>query len=138
MNKQNILKRGTFTVEAAVIVPMTVIMTALLIGYCYYAHQINWFKGAAYEAAEAGLKDPDKQSEKAEARINDRTAWIPLNVGSVKTEVSSGTKLAVSFEGNVLDDVFGSLFRYRGEAALRRFDPAKVKMLEFFLERIGQ
>jgi len=125
-------------VEAAVIIPVTVIMTALLIGYCYYAHQINWFKGAAYEAAETGLKDPEKQLEKAEIRINDRTARIPLNVGSVKTGVSSDAKLAVSYEGKVLDNVFGSLFRYRGEAALRRFDPVKVKMLEFFVERIGQ
>ena len=138
MNNRKKWNKGVFTVEAAVIVPMSVSIIALLIGYCYFAHQINWFKGAAYEAAAAGLKYQDDPAEKAKERICERTAEMPVTVGNNTTDVSSGIKLAVSFEGKVLDDVFGGLFGYRGEAALTRFEPVRVKMLQFVLGKAAK
>lgn len=117
------------------LIPVTIIIFALLIGYCFYVHQINWYTGAAYESAVAGLKDPADAAEKARERIELRSGEQPLGFGTENTDVSSGLKLAVSFEGTVLDEVFGSLFRYRGEGALAKIDPVKAKRLEFFLER---
>ena len=76
--------------EAAVIVPMIVTITALLLGYCYYVHQINWYKGAAYEAAVTGLKYPENAAEKAKERIDFRAGELPLTVGEERAEVSEG------------------------------------------------
>lgn len=135
MTNRNPWKKGTFTIEAAVLIPVTIIIFALLIGYCFYVHQINWYTGAAYESAAAGLKEPADAAEKARERIELRSSEQPLGFGTENTDVSSGLKLAVSFEGTVLDEVFGSLFRYRGEGALAKIDPVKAKRLEFFLER---
>lgn len=136
MKKPNNWKKGVFTVEAAVAVPLAVSMLASLIGYCYFAHQINWYKGAAFESADAGLKEPAKAEAEAKEHILLRSSEIPIRFGEETADVSSGMKLAVSFEGKVLGDVFGSLFSYRGEAALTRFDPVRVKRLEFILERM--
>ncbi len=136
MKKGNYWKKGVFTVEAAVIVPLAVSMIALLIGYCYFTHQINWYRGAAFESAVAGLKEPANAEARAEERILHRGSEIPIRFGEETADVSSGVRLSVSFEGKVLEDVFGSLFSYRGEAALTRFDPVKVKRLEFILERM--
>ncbi len=136
MIKENHWKKGVFTVEAAVIVPLAASMIALLIGYCYFAHQINWYKGAAFESAAAGLKEPANAASAAEEQIRHRSSESPIGFGEETADVSSGIKLSVSFEGKVLEDVFGNLFSYRGEAALTRFDPVKVKRLEFVLERM--
>ena len=47
-------KKGSFTVEAAFIVPAAVLMTVLLIICIFYVHNQVWYKTAALEAALAG------------------------------------------------------------------------------------
>ena len=69
--------RGSMTVEASVIVPVTVLVTAVLIVLCFYVHNRNWYLAAAAEVCLAGNsrydRDIDAQSmaeRKAEERMD--------------------------------------------------------------------
>ena len=69
--------RGSMTVEASVIVPVTVLVTAVLIVLCFYVHNRNWYLAAAAEVCLAGNsrydRDIDAQSmaeRKAEERVD--------------------------------------------------------------------
>ena len=121
--------------EAAVIVPLSVTIISLLLGFCFYTHQINWYKGAAYEAAEKGIESGGDSCAAAQQRMDSRTEEIPMRFGSETTEVSSGLNVSVSFRGSVLEDVFGDLFGFEGEALLLKTDPVKIKRLEFLIKQ---
>lgn len=69
--------RGSMTVEASVIVPVTVLVTAVLIVLCFYVHNRNWYLAAASEVCLAGNsrydRDIDAQGmaeRKAEERVD--------------------------------------------------------------------
>ncbi|MCC6095048.1 MAG: pilus assembly protein [Eubacterium sp.] len=48
------LTRGSLTVEASVIVPVTVILAALLMVLFFYVHNRNWYQAAAAEVCLTG------------------------------------------------------------------------------------
>ena len=130
------LKRAVFTVEAAVIVPLSLTMIALLIGYCYFVHQVNWCTGAACEAAQKSVerKLVGKESSAGKKKMEERILEIPLSVGEIKTEAREGTRVTISFEGGIIQDYFGDLFGYDGSVSLNRYEPAKLKRLAFALK----
>ena len=136
-HKKKDLKKGwsraVMTVEAAVIVPMSLTIIALLIGFCYFVHQINWCKGAAYEAVLCGLqreKTSDEVTAAVQERIGSRISEAPLTTGGISSDVSSSGTVLVSWKSSVLSEVFGDRFSFSGEASLVRLDPVKVKRTE--------
>ena len=138
--KEDSLKRGSFTVEAAVIVPFTVGVIALMIGYCYFVHQINWCKGAAYEAALEGIertKTAEEAQTKAEERMDKRLSEAPVGAGDLTGEASAGSSVEITFEGSVINDYFGDLFDYSGKATVLRVDAVNLKRLEFIVKGLG-
>ena len=133
-------RKAVFTVEAAVIVPSSLTMIALLIGYCYYVHQVNWCTGAAYEAAEKSVESrlAGKNADAGEKRMSERIAAIPLSVGGIAAEASEGAKVSIFFSGGVLSDYFEDLFQYEGSASLIRYEPAKLKRLAFLINGLKE
>ena len=132
-NTKNGWKRAVMTVEAAVIVPMSLTFIALLIGYCYFVHQVNWCKGAAYESVLCALQRERTADEAAQAvkeRIDRRIAEAPLTTGGISTEVSSEGTVLVSWESTVLSEVFGDRFKFSGKASLVRLDAVGIKQVE--------
>ncbi len=132
--------KAGFTVEAAVIVPMIVIITALLIGFCYYTHQINWCKGASYEAVIKGVERVRKEDDSqrcAQHRINERIAETPLSAGIISADAASGYRVGIQFKGGVLEEVFHGLFQFRGEASIVRFEPVKIKRTAYLIKGIA-
>ncbi len=128
--------RAVFTVEAAVILPLALTVIALLLGFCYYTHQLNWCRGAAVEAAlkgtesGAGTKDADNA---AKQRMEERIREIPLDTGKVSAEVSSGVRIRVSWSAEVLPEVFGGRFAVSGDATVMKADPARLKRITYLL-----
>lgn len=136
MRKKGFFKRAVFTVEAAVIVPFCVTVIALLIGFCYFTHQANWCKGAAYEAALKGVeRDLTKKQGKAKSRMDERIGEIPVNAGEIETEVSEGLRVKISWTGRILSDVFGDLFCFNGKVLVTNVDPVMIKQTEFLLKK---
>lgn len=140
-DKKKQWKRAVFTVEAAVIIPLTLFIIAVLIGYCYHVHQSNWCRGAAYEAVLKGTEKGHAGKENrsaADTRMKERIEQIPISVGSIETSVSEGVRLCASWNGTVLEDVFGSRFSFGGKAAVTAFEPVKIKRLEYLMKNIGE
>lgn len=133
-------KRAVFTVEAAVIVPLSVTMIALLIGFCYYVHQSNWCMGAALESAEksveCGIEGKSKTAGKN--RMDTRISEVPVLTGKIETTALEETKVKISYEGKILEKVFGGLFGFKGEASLIRYDPVKLKRIEFLINKMKE
>lgn len=99
---------GSFTVEAAVVVPLTVFLIAALIGLTFLAHDRMWYTGAACEAALAANAAEDKEAaarrkieQKKEERILPGAApEAELDIRARGTAVTfSGQRELVFFVG---------------------------------------
>ena len=132
-------KRGVFTVEAAVVVPLSLWMIALLIGFCFFTHQSGWCKGAAWESAIKGAeRTTGEAGEKADKRMAERLQEIPLDTGRVETDVASGLRLRVSWSSTVLPEVFSDRFVLGGEVSFLNLDPVRLKQAEFIVRQIKE
>lgn len=73
------MEQGAMTVEASFIVPWVVILTALLIVMTFWAHNRNWYRAGAVEAALCGTgrhtgSDGEAQAEeRAAERVHAQT-----------------------------------------------------------------
>lgn len=89
------LRQGSITMEAVYLIPMAVLLTALLIFYCFYEHDRVWFTAAACETALAGtrrLESGEDAQTLATERAQERVQSQPFPVGSPDMEVSAGKK----------------------------------------------
>lgn len=95
--KENIrrMEQGAMTVEASFIVPWVVILTALLVVMTFWAHNRNWYRAGAVEAALCGTarhtgSDGEAQAEeRAEERVYAQT--MPGSEPSFRVNCSSRT-----------------------------------------------
>ena len=132
-------KRASFTVEAAFIVPFTLLIILILIGFCYYEHQINWCKGAAYEAVLYGIYKGDSDNSAAQAaaaRLRERSEESPVNVGEIITSASHHIGIKAAYETTILPGTFSDTFKVSGEVSLIRYEPSRKKLLEFVLNNL--
>ena len=131
MKNKESWRRASFTVEAAVIVPMSVIMLALLLGFDYFMHQAGWCLGSSAESALYSVQrfaDSSTPEQKAQERADSRVSETPLTMGQTsETASSSTTKVTVSWEADILPSVFGSLYDMAGSVSVMRLDPVSLK-----------
>lgn len=123
------------------IVPLAVTVTAILIGFCFYVHQSNWCRGAAYESAvksvERGIPK-EERNEAANRRMSVRISEMPVTAGKVETTVRKSYRVSISWQGTVLESVFKDRFGYKGSASLTDFDPVSLKRIQFISRRSGK
>ncbi|MBR6230500.1 MAG: pilus assembly protein [Lachnospiraceae bacterium] len=132
-------RKASFTVEAAFIIPFSLLIILILIGFCYYEHQINWCKGAAYEAVLYGIYEGGSDGGAAQAaaeRLRERADEAPLNVGEITTSSSHFIGIKAAYETSVLPGTFGDTYKITGEVSLIRFEPSRKKLLEFILNNL--
>ena len=123
--------------EAAFIIPFSLLVILILIGFCYYEHQINWCKGAAYEAVLYGIYTGDSGGQAAQAaaiRLRERADEAPLKVGEITTSSSHFIGIKAAYETSVLPGTFGDIYKISGEVSLIRYEPSRKKLLEFILK----
>ena len=131
-------KKASFTVEASFLVPVGLTITILLLGFCFYTHQINWCKGVSYEALSLGTARIRGDSDKAavmQERLDSRIKEIPVRTGEVNAQAVSGYRMSVQVNGSVLPDVFQGLFDFRTEASVTRFEPVRLKQAAHLLKQ---
>ena len=134
------LKKASFTIEAAYIIPLMLIFITSLLAFTYFTHQHIWCKGAAYESLYYGMQlhaDKGTAKDKAESRLKDRIAEIPLEMSPVEAEVSSGPAvLKAKTQTCILPDVFGELFTSKMNVSAADIDAAKIKKAEWILRYV--
>lgn len=130
------MKKGSFTIEAAIIVPISLTMIAVLLGFCYLTHQMNWYKGAACESIVYSLQknqNDDVVKKLLDEHMDKRNREIPLQMGDIKLKTEVGTKVMVSFEGSIIPEYFNGLMKFNHDESLMIIDPVLVKRTEFIV-----
>lgn len=79
--------RGTFTIEAAVIVPVLLMIFALIITLLFYYHDKNVVASIAHETIVYGCGKEETSKEKLEQHFQKRIRGKLLLFASVRTEV---------------------------------------------------
>lgn len=124
--KTNALKKGSMTVEAAYLVPMAVLLTALLVFFCFYEHDRVWFASAACETALVGtrrLESGEQAENLAEVRAAELTEAQPFPVVRPSYQVEAGKrKISVSFSSEG-ETAFDRCFPYRTKVTVKQSDP---------------
>ena len=67
------IRRGSLTVEAAFIVPVSWICAGLLIALNFYIHDAVWYQAAAFEAALAGN---GREGEDDPGELTEKKNWL--------------------------------------------------------------
>ena len=134
--------RAEVVAEAAYLIPLTVTVIVLLMGFTFFLHQRVTSLAMAGEAAMYGLSRqayPDKTAEelareRADRLIKERV----LDNGAMTAEASlSPLYLTVSFRLEVLPELFGSLFRTEGELRAARIKPVAAMQTKWILTYVS-
>jgi hypothetical protein len=122
---------GILVVEAAVIVPMAVMVTALLLIMIFYVHNRCWYRCAAYECAIVGnggqnLSESEGRMQaeaQAEARIRDQ---VMPGTEPQKVVYSDASGTSVHFSGQTYPLFNREFASFAAEAGVERVNPEKV------------
>lgn len=126
--KEGAIRSGVFTVEASVIVPMAVMMTALIVILIFYVHNRCWYTCAAYECAIVGnganilseSEGTQRASSQAAGRIRDQV--MPGSIPKTRIH-SSGSGTSVAFSGQTYPMFNRELKPFQAEAEVVRVVP---------------
>ena len=128
------LRRGSLTVEASVVVPLTFFVMICLITLLFYVHNRMWFGCAAYEAAiranapgNPGDQEPGAAAEQF-ARHRTEDQIMPGARPEVRVQAASG-KTSVQSDGGRETAWFGTIAAYQVQAAVRKVRPEKTVRL---------
>lgn len=120
------MSQGSMTVEAAYLIPMAVLLTALLIFYCFYEHDRVWFTSAACETALVGTRRTESGEDAqilAEERAQERIRSQPFPVGPPDLKVTADKKnCSVGFE-SAGKTAFRYCLPYRVKEQVEKADP---------------
>lgn len=127
------LKRGSFTVEAAVIVPLAVMIIAALISYIYFMHEKVWSSASVYEAAFYAvqrIEDESSRSAMVKERLNERYNNRILGFSDNNSQVSvSDSEINIQWEYGIFEELFGTIFTVSNDISIRVIDPVSIKRL---------
>lgn len=79
--------KGTFTIEAAIIVPLILLVFVVLINCLFYYHDKNVIGGAAYETAAIGSGRDEMSASELETYLRERIKGRILLFSQVDIEI---------------------------------------------------
>ena len=134
--------RAEVVAEAAYLIPLTVTVIVLLMGFTFFLHQRVTSLAMAGESAMYGLSRqayPDKTAEElARERADRLITERVLDNGAMTAEASlSPLYLTVSFRLEVLPELFGSLFRTEGALRAARIKPVAAVQTKWILTYVS-
>ena len=136
--KSTRIRRASFTVESAYIVPLLAVFITFLLGYTYFTHQQNWCKGAAYESLYYGLQrsaEGNAPEAEASARLSDRIAERPLDLSEISSDVQENAgALNAESSTQILPETFGERFAAEQNVSVRKIEPAVLKRTEWLIK----
>ena len=94
---KKILKKGSMTIEAALLMPMILLVLLVTLYLFFYVHNRAWLTAAAYEAALDGAME----SARPEGEIRDKALKKGKELGNIGFFGSKNLKLQASDEKQV-------------------------------------
>lgn len=140
MNKKRNLMTApaVITVEASFIVPVCITVIVLLLGFNCFIFQKVTCEAMACESALYGVSRPSDGTGTAEGLAKERLDRLiserVMNTGAAAGNVkASAFDLTVSYTGEVMPELFGTMFRVEGGASAADLSPARVKLSKWIL-----
>ncbi len=128
---QKTIRKGSFTVEAAAILPLLAAFIALLLGFIYFTHQQNWCRGAAFESIYYALqRNPGEKkiAGLADMRLKERIAEAPMSFTDMQGSTSENAfRITAEIKTEILPDVFGDRFSFERQCSAKVIDPCSLK-----------
>ncbi|MDO4616380.1 MAG: hypothetical protein Q4B03_02850 [Lachnospiraceae bacterium] len=121
------LSRGSMTVEAAFLAPMAVLLTVLLVFFCFCEHARVWYTAGACEASLVGTarqagdnKNPERLAEvRAQQRIEEQPFLMDLPTIDISAE---GKSVTVSYQSTGSAG-YAAVFPYEVKETVKQSDP---------------
>ena len=133
------MRKGSFTIEMACLMPLFLLVIMGSISLCFYVHNRAWLTAAAHESALMGsyeiLKSNGQPKEAAEMRGRQLLAQKLFGAKDLQMQVDAGTKnVQVGFDENTASAYGGLSWHLQVEASEKSIDPVsfiwKIKGLE--------
>jgi len=121
--------KGSFTVEAACVMPMILLVLLGCLYLCFFVHNRAWLTAAAYESALAG----SMEGVKADGQVYETAQMRSRELGSVgffgaenmSCSTSVGKRVQVSYDYDTIAGYGGFCWHYQATGSSRVLDPVK-------------
>ncbi|MGN0362104.1 MAG: hypothetical protein ACI4ET_04610 [Bilifractor sp.] len=126
------LSQGSLTVEASVIVPMTVILVAMLMVLFFYVHNRNWYQAAAAEVCLTGNSRYDtgvNAGDMARAKAMERASLQIMPASQPEVEVVCGKNGTSAAFSNQRFPAFRNFFQLSVRADVDKVAPVDALRL---------
>lgn len=125
------MRKASITVEAVMVVPLTLLVIFLLLSLTFFVHARSWYTFAAYESTMLAESEGRLGTEKGEAAAKSRMEWwisqIPLPAEAVTVNtVCREKEIQVTVNGKILPVWSWNAWEYAIESESRRSNPVKT------------
>lgn len=139
------IKRGSFTVEAACVMPLILFTLMGLLYLCFFVHNRAWLTAAAYESAVSGsmegIWENGKVYEAAQIKGESLGSSGFFGAENLSMHVNAGKNVQVIYEEDTIAGYTGLIWHLRVEGGVKVIRPVgwirKIKAASNVLEEIG-
>lgn len=127
LKKKEEMKKGSFTVEAAAVMPLVFLVLFGSLYLCFYVHNRAWLTAAAYEAALTGSMEAVKPNGKVHESALVRSQELG-NVGffgaeNLTVQVRAGKQVQVTYTADTITAYGGFTWPMKVRGTVKPVDP---------------
>ena len=128
-NEYSIIRKGSFTIETACVMPLILLVLMGLIYLSFFVHNRAWLTAAAYESAVSGSMEGIKKN----GEIYDIARMRSEELGSIGffgaenlgTQTNVGKEVQVTYDLDTVSGYGGLSWHLRTEGTAKIIDPVK-------------
>lgn len=127
IQRLKLLKRGSFTIEAACVMSLVLLAIIGILYLCFFVHNRAWLTAAACESALAGSMEGMREDGKAEetAEIRSRTLGNTgfFGMENINIHVQKGKNIKVTYTADTNAAFGGFSWKLKAEGTSKVIDP---------------
>lgn len=139
-------RKGSFTVEAACVMSLILLVLFGILYLCFFVHNRAWLTAAAYEAALAGsmegIKENGKVYETAELRSRELGNTGFFGAENLKANIETGKTVKVSYDFDTVSGFGGLFWKCHAEGTSKVVAPVKwirkIKAASEIFDEMGE
>lgn len=138
------IKRASFTLEAACVMPLVLFTVTGLLCLCFFVHNRAWLTAAACEAALTGSMEGSQRDGEAALAAENRSRELAgasfFGTENLRQQVKAGNRVTVTYTAEARTGI-GGRWTLQVKEASEIIDPAawiwKIKAAEDALKEMG-
>ena len=122
--------RGSFTVEAALCMPLVLMVLTVTLYLCFFVYHRAWYTAAAYEGAvsagTAAARNLTEARHIAESKIKDNQGNGGILSGTVQSGLSAGSsRIVVTYQGGIGGPFLRNRWEFQGKGEIKVLRPGE-------------